>query len=162
MKRRNAEDAVQPNKHTNVGKYVVTGSRTSDRIRKMKSPLADIFVYGVPRDTTKEDIVEDLEESEIQTSPEDGILMSKGNPSVVSYRISVKAEDLSKALDPSVWPLRVKVREFIHYKKRPPLHKTSVTSKPAHISNSVGVSSNPVPNVRLDGIIFNVSNDVTS
>ena len=28
------------------------------------------------------------------------------------------AEDLQKALDPAVWPLRVKVREFIHYSKR--------------------------------------------
>ena len=25
---------------------------------------------------------------------------------------------MSKALDPTVWPLRVKVREFIHYSKR--------------------------------------------
>ena len=73
----------------------MTGSRTSDRIRKMKSTPVDIFVYGVPRDTTKEDIVKDLAESEIQISPEDVILMSEGNPSVVSYRISVKAEDLS-------------------------------------------------------------------
>ena len=104
---------MQPNKRRNVEKHVVTGSGTSDRIRKMKSPPVDIFVYGVPRNTTKEDIVEDLAESEIQTSLEDVILMSKGNPSVVSYRISVKAEDLSKALDPCVWPLRVKVSLFI-------------------------------------------------
>ena len=27
--------------------------------------------------------------------------------------------DLSKALEPSIWPLRVKVREFIHYRKKP-------------------------------------------
>ena len=33
--------------------------------------------------------------------------------------ISVKAEDLQKALDPSAWPLRVKVREFINYSRRP-------------------------------------------
>ena len=31
----------------------------------------------------------------------------------------MKAEDLHKALYPSVWPLRVKVREFIHYSRRP-------------------------------------------
>ena len=84
----------------------------------MKSPPVDIFVYGIPRDTTKEDIAEDLAESDIQVSMDNIVLMSKGNPGVVSYKISVQAGDLSKALDPSVWPLRVKVREFIHYKVR--------------------------------------------
>ena len=28
------------------------------------------------------------------------------------------AADLSKALDPAIWPLRVKVREFIHYARK--------------------------------------------
>ena len=46
--------------------------------------------------------------------------MSKPEANLVSYKISVKAEDLQKALDPSVWPLRVKVREFIHYARRNP------------------------------------------
>ena len=36
-----------------------------------------------------------------------------------SYTISVKAEDLQKALDPAVWPLRVKVRPFVHYSRKP-------------------------------------------
>ena len=44
--------------------------------------------------------------------------MSKPNETsnVISFKISVPAEDLEKALDPTVWPLRV--REFIHYRKR--------------------------------------------
>ena len=33
--------------------------------RKMKSPPADIFIYGVHPETTVEDIVNDLEESDI-------------------------------------------------------------------------------------------------
>ena len=37
---------------------------------------------------------------------------------MVNYKISIKAEDLEKALNPYVWPLRVKGREFIHYKGR--------------------------------------------
>ena len=140
---------MQPNKRRNVGKHVVTGSRTSDRIWKMKSPPVDIFVYGVPRDTTKEDIVEDLAESEIQISQEDVILMSKGNLSVVSYRISVKAEDLSKALDPCVWPYVTRLESLFIIKSVPPLLKSSVmTSKPVQIRNSSGASSNPVSNVR--------------
>ena len=35
----------------------------------------------------------------------------------------MKAEDLQFALDPSVWPLRVKVREFIYYARRNPRQK---------------------------------------
>ena len=38
----------------------------------------------------------------------------------MSYKISVRAEDLQRALDPSVWPLRAKVREFIHYARKYP------------------------------------------
>ena len=33
-------------------------------------------------------------------------------------QISVKAEDLQRALNPEVWPLRVKVREFIYYSRK--------------------------------------------
>ena len=76
----------------------------------------DIFVYGVPRITEKADIVADLADSDIKIEESDIILMSKNSPAVLSFKISVKAEDLEKALDPSVWPMRVKVREFIHYR----------------------------------------------
>ena len=34
------------------------------------------------------------------------------------YRISIPATQLEKALDPSIWPLRVKVREYIYYPKK--------------------------------------------
>ena len=83
----------------------------------MKSAPVDIFIYGVPKDTIKEDIIADLADSDIQISDSDIVLMSKGTPAVVSYKISVKAVDLEKALNPT-WPLRVKVREFIHYRSR--------------------------------------------
>ena len=37
---------------------------------------------------------------------------------VISFKISFPAENLEKALDPTVWPLRVRVHEFIHHRKR--------------------------------------------
>ena len=86
--------------------------------RKMRSPPADIFVYGVHPDTTIEDIVQDLAYSDIVISNSDIIQKSKEEAFLKSYKISVKAEDLQKALDPAIWPLRVKVREFIHYSRR--------------------------------------------
>ena len=45
---------------------------------------------------------------------------SKPEAGLNSYKISVKAEDLQKALDPSIWPMRVKVREYIYYSRRVP------------------------------------------
>ena len=48
---------------------------------------------------------------------------SKDEAYLCSYRISVPAADLQKALDPALWPLRVKVREFIHYARKTPRHQ---------------------------------------
>ena len=86
--------------------------------RKMRSPPADIFIYGVHPDTSEEDIVNDLAESNIMVEVKEVILKSKPEAFLKSFKISVKAEDLQKAFDPSIWPLRVKVREFIYYSKK--------------------------------------------
>ena len=148
LKRPSSEEATQPSKRRNTEKSkVVAGTRTN--ARKMKSPPADIFVYGVPRDTSKEDIMEDLLDSNIEISIDDIILMSKGNPAVVSYRISVKAEDLQSALDPSVWPLRVKVREFIHYRKRQDMRQPSSVRQEMCQPEKVRQEMRQKPDVRV-------------
>ena len=101
-------------------KRVVVGTCSSNQAgRKMRSPPADIFVYGVHPDTSPEDIVQDLAFSDIIIKAEDIVKKSKDEAFLKSYKISVKAEDLLKALDPAIWPMRVKVREFIHYSRRP-------------------------------------------
>ena len=118
---------------------------TSDSIktgRKMRSPPADIFVWGVHPDTTKEDIVNDLAESNIIVKISDIEKKSKDEAYLCSYRISVPATDLDKALDPAIWPLRVKVREFVHYAKRAP--KAGPTEKNIHPSARVELYT-PVP-----------------
>ena len=125
----------------------------------MKSPPVDIFVYGVPKDTIK-----DLADSEIQISDSDIVLMSKGTPAVVSYKISVKAEDLEKALNPTVWPLRVKVREFIHYRSRDKdqnLHNVRHQPTSTQRNNTRPESRNNGNPGLIDGNIYNVlDNDV--
>ena len=88
--------------------------------RKMRSPPADIFVWGIHPDTSIQDIVADLSESGIIIEEKDVQKKSKPEANLVSYKISVKAEDLQKALDPAVWPLRVRVREFIYYSRKTP------------------------------------------
>ena len=88
--------------------------------RKMRSPPADIFVYGVHQDTTEDDIVNEMAESGIEIHSRDVIKKSKDEAPLKSFKISVKAEDLEKALDPSVWPMRVKVREYIYYSRKAP------------------------------------------
>ena len=102
----------------NRQKKFVVGTSTGQTGRKMRSPPADIFVYGVHPDTTVEDIVQDLAYNDIIIETRDIVQKSKEEAYLKSYKISVKAEDLQKALDPSVWPLRVKVREFIHYSRK--------------------------------------------
>lgn len=153
---RNEIEHAVSNKRKAVEKPVVSGSRTMDSGRRMKSPPVDIFVSGVPRDTKKEDIIADLGDSDIKITDTDIVLMSKGTPAVVSFKISVKAEDLDKTLNPNVWPMRVKVREFIHYKyryKRQDLRNSSTADTESRIIN------NPV--VGRDGNIYNVlDNDV--
>ena len=84
----------------------------------MQTPPADIFIWGVHTATTPEDIVEDLATSGIIISTADIEKKSKENAARNSYRISVPAHDLQKALDPGIWPLRVKVREYVYYSKK--------------------------------------------
>ena len=83
----------------------------------MRSPPADIFVWGVHPDTSLQDIVADLGDSGIVIQEKDIEKKSKEEAYLVSYRIRLKAEDLQKALDPGIWPMRVKVREYIYYSK---------------------------------------------
>jgi hypothetical protein len=94
--------------------------------KKPKGSDRRLYTDENPSDTvsvkfrTKQDIVDDLEEADIKITVGDIVQMSKPNETsnVISFKISVPAEDLEKALDPTVWPLRVRVREFIHYRKR--------------------------------------------
>ena len=81
--------------------------------RKMKSPPADIFIWGVHHETTAEDIVNDLAASGIKIETKDVQLKSKDEANFRSFKVSVPATCLEQALDPSVWPLRGKVREWI-------------------------------------------------
>ena len=101
-------------------KPVVGTSDSKVTGRKMRSPPADIFVWGVHPETTVEDFENDLAASDIIIRESDVVKKSNKEAYLCSYKISVPAADLTKALDPSIWPLRVKVREFIHYPRKYP------------------------------------------
>ena len=81
--------------------------------RKMKVAPVDIFVYGVHKATTPEDIVEELQYSDIIIAKDDIEEKTREGANVKSYKIAIKAEYLEKALKPETWPLRVKVREWV-------------------------------------------------
>ena len=57
----------------------------------------------------------------------------------------MKAEDLQKALDPSVWPIRVKVREYIFYAKRQPRPDGAAGVKQQHGDGQAGGQGQQVP-----------------
>ena len=92
--------------------------KTGSGNRKMKVAPVDIFVYGAHKETTAEDIVVELKCSDIVISKEDIVEKTRENSNVKSFKISVKAEYLEKALKPETWPLRVKVREWVYYPKK--------------------------------------------
>ena len=115
-------------------KFVVGTACTSSMGRKMRTPPADIFVWGLHPDTTVEDIVNDLASSDIKIEASDVERKSKDGAPRNSYRISVPATDLLKALDPSIWPLRVKAREYIYYsskKKQQPNDSSKPETEPS-------------------------------
>ena len=106
-----------------------------------------------------DDIVNDLMDSDINIEHQDVIKMSKPEAALCSYKISVRSADLSKALEPSIWPLRVKVREFIHYSKKPKqggTEKASSNEPQARQDQSQQNNANqdtlsvPVPNLGND------------
>ena len=84
----------------------------------MKVAPVDIFVYGAHKDTTIDDIVEELKFSDILVNKENIVEKTREGSNVKSFKISVKAEYLEKALRPETWPLRVKVREWVYYPRR--------------------------------------------
>ena len=108
-------------------KPVVGTSDSNLTGRKMRSPPADIFVWGVHPLTSIEDIVNDLAASGIDIKDSDVEKKSKPEAYLCSYKISVPIPDLTKALDPSIWPLRVKVREFVHYARKNPRQNSGQT-----------------------------------
>ena len=59
-------------------KAVVGTSNSSVPGRKMRTPPADIFVWGVHRDTSVHDIIKDLEDSDIKIS--EGDIEKKSKP----------------------------------------------------------------------------------
>ena len=104
------------------------GSSTNGRL--MKSPPADIFVWGLHPETLPEDIVKDLGDSGINIEAKDVLKKSKDGAALLSFKVSVRAEDLQKALDPQIWPLRVKVREYVYYPKKKPNENASSSQLP--------------------------------
>ena len=90
----------------------------------MKSPPADIFVWGVHPETTPDDIVNDLATSGIIITNKDIQKKSKAEATLNSFKISIPAADFEKALNPELWPLRVRVCEYFYNSKKPKQHNT--------------------------------------
>ena len=98
----------------------VSGNHSVDGagVRKMKVAPVDIFIYGCHKDTSPEDIVEELKFSDIVVTKDDIEEKTREHSNVKSFKIAIKAEYLEKALKPETWPMRVKVREWVYYPKR--------------------------------------------
>ena len=90
--------------------------------------------------------------SGIKIDPTDVVKKSKAEANLCSYKISVPATSLEKALDPTIWPLRVRVREFIHYSNKPKQQSSKNSDQP-EVSNS---SEGPQPQQSPGDIVIDV------
>ena len=68
--------------------------------------------------TTPEDIVEELQYSDIIIAKDDIEEKTREGANVKSYKIAIKAEYLEKSLKPETWPLRVKVRKWVYFPRK--------------------------------------------
>ena len=109
----------------------------------MKSPPADIFVWGVHPETTPDDIVNDLASSGIIITANDIHKKSKDEATLNSYKISIPAADFKKALSPEIWPLRVKVREYFYNSRKP---KQQQSNNQHETRNQVRQNQTVMPN----------------
>ena len=107
-------------------------------------------------ETTPEDIVKDLADCDIIIEEKDILRKSKDGAALLSFKISVKAEDLQKALDPTVWPMRVKVREYVYYPKK----KVDDGQPPRQHSSTPPTAPNDIPSVAVNDMI--VEGEVTN
>ena len=89
---------------------------------------------GLPPKTTWTNFyVNDLAECDIIVEAKDIVKKSKDDAARLSFKISVPAQDLQKALDPTIWPLRVKVREYVYYpKKKSNDNEEKASGQPSH------------------------------
>ena len=127
--RQNSANGQQRSKKSTMKAKSITGTSDSNATgRKMVSSPADIFIWGVHPSTTVEDIVNDLTDSGITVEANNIEKKSKPEAYLCSYKISIPSAQLDKALDPSIWPLRVKVREYIHYSNKPKKQRNSNSS----------------------------------
>ena len=125
----------------------------------MRSPPADIFVWGIHPETTSEDIVNDLAASNIIIEEKDIMRKSKEGAALLSFKISVPAQDLQKALDPAIWPLRVKVREYIYYpKKKTDNEENKKQPNPSPNDNASMTPNQQNPILAVTGTPVEVSN----
>ena len=100
-------------------------------------------------ETTPEDIVKDLADCDITIEEKDIMKKSKEGAALLSFKVSVRADDLQKALDPTVWPMRVKVREYVYYTKKKVDDSQQSSKTPKH---SQPPASNEVPNVAVNDV----------
>ena len=95
----NVKKPSQPSKNKPI---VGTSNFSIVSGRKMRSPPADIFVWGVHPETTADDIANDLAASGINATKNDILKKSRDDAALHSYKISVPAADLQKALSSDI------------------------------------------------------------
>ena len=114
------EPDLTPRRHWRQKSLIVNGSSNTNN--DDKSFAADICLVagGVSKNATVEKLTEYLQNKglnivkcDLLTNP-----TAIDNVRSLSFKVTIKAEDLEKASDASIWPYRVVVRKFVNFRKR--------------------------------------------
>ena len=88
----------------------VTGTSSSSKLKGAPEPSRDLFVYRVEKGTEIGDIEEYLTSK--HTSCRSVAKVSNPDAKFDSFKVEIKASDMSHLLDANFWPMGICVRRF--------------------------------------------------
>jgi hypothetical protein len=91
-------------------RLVVRGAASSNKLKGAPPPSRDFFIYRVAKETSAENIIDFLNDSEVQFN--DVHQLSKPDSMYKSFKLSVPISQMERVLEKSLWPAGIMVRRF--------------------------------------------------
>jgi hypothetical protein len=88
----------------------IVGTGRSNKIRGAPEPSRDLFVYRVQDGNSSEDIKGYINDNHVDVR--DIEQTSKEGSKFLSFKVTIRASDMQKVLQPDFWPCGVCVRRF--------------------------------------------------
>ena len=118
--RQNMGQGFTPRTHWRKKSLIANGSSNANSDDKSFAAVVCLVAGGVSKNATTDKLIEYLKNKGLNIVKCDLLT----NPSVIdrvrslSFKITIKAEDLEVASNPALWPYRVVVRRFVNFRKK--------------------------------------------